>query len=182
MNCIEMLSRVPVLLAWILMTVKTSTMAEDCRRVSVDDSLQRALNGLIQSSAVDNGTNCSRVVLPVREHVLSAQLVFPAELGRLELVGSAETGVSVTCSYTTVQNYTWYFSRLISLKLQHIHFHNCPRPLRIDTVSDVEVNNSSFRSAILYVYCYSWCVYTVCVHTYILYSAVFSTHFSIVVH
>lgn len=136
-----------VLLVWTMLSVESST-AQDCSVHKVSDSLQRTLNSLLQPSALDGSANhdCSRVEIPAGDHVLSAQVAFPAELRSLELVGSTEERVSITCSYAAEQNYTWYFSRLESLKIHHIHFHNCPRPLRIDTVSEVEVINSSYRS------------------------------------
>ena len=141
------------LLVWILLSVEPITNAQDCRVIKANDSLQRTVNSLRQLSSLDGSTNCSRVEIPAGDYDLSAQVLFPAELGRLELVGSTE-GVSVlTCLYIIKQNYTWYFSRLVSLKLHHIHFHNCPRPLRIDSVSEVEIKNSFFRSDTLFYHC-----------------------------
>ena len=120
--------------------------AEECRTVGVDGSLslQQAVERL--STADDgNATNCSIVEIPAGEHVLSSQTLFPGQLESLEIRGPWDDTVSVVCRYEAETNYTWYFSEMEALQIRNVHFHGCPRPLRIDTVADVELTNCSFR-------------------------------------
>jgi hypothetical protein len=67
-------------------------------------------------------------------------------VGKIEFVG-LESGVYVSCDYDDIvgSNYTWYFDHLFSVTIRGIHFKNCPRPLRLDTVSNVTIQNCSFR-------------------------------------
>ena len=92
-------------------------------------------------------SNCTSIELSPGEHVLSSQALFTAELGALEIRGTREEYVSVVCRYNVETNFTWYFSEISSLRIHNIQFHGCPRPLRIDTATDVELTNCSFRSA-----------------------------------
>lgn len=118
-----------------------------CTTVIVNESLslQQALDTLLQT---DNA-NCTIINLPVGNHVLSSQIRFPSELKGLELIGSWPGHVSVLCSYSVETDYTWYFSELSSLRIQNVHFHDCPRPLRVDTVAELEITNCSFRLVLL---------------------------------
>lgn len=118
-----------------------------CRAVSVNESLsfQQALDTVQKDST---NSNCTAINLPVGSHVLSSQIRFPAELKGIELIGSWQGHVSVYCSYSVETDYTWYFSELSSLRIQNVHFHDCPRPLRVDTVEELEITNCSFRSVL----------------------------------
>ena len=126
---------------------------QQCRSTVVNDSvsLQEAVNqvSLLQSMAIDErgGHNCSRIELPAGVHVLTSQTLFSAEIRGLEITGPVHRDhATVVCTYGTVEtNYTWYFSELDWLRIHNVHFRDCPRPLRIDSVADVEITNSSFR-------------------------------------
>lgn len=121
-----------------------------CSTVSVNESLslQQALDTVLQKD--NTNSNCTTINLPVGSHVLSTQIRIPAELKGLELIGSWLGHVSVVCSYSVETDYTWYFSELSSLRIRNVHFHDCPRPLRVDTVAELEITNCSFRSVLLY--------------------------------
>ena len=137
-------------LPWIflLLFVVSNIIAQECHTIRVNKSLslQEALNTLLQTTTGSNSTNCSSIELSTGEHILSSQTHFPTELGSLKIVGSSQQIVSVLCAYSIGTNYTWYFSGLMSIWIQNIHFHHCPRPLRVDTVAEVEITNCSFRS------------------------------------
>lgn len=134
-----------------------ATPIQDCRTVSVNESLslQLALYTLLHTQASNGSTICSRIELPSGVHIISSQTWFPAEVGSFKLVGSWGQSVSVLCNSSVENDYTWYFSGLTSLQMHNIHFHDCPRPLRIDTVAEVEITNCSFRSVCISTYgCY----------------------------
>ena len=132
-----------VLLALMMYTASS----DECRTIIVTGALN--LQEVVDRLAADEEAtaNCSIIELPPREHVLSSQTMFPSELGSLEFRGPREGIASVGCRYVAETNYTWYFSEILSLKIHDVHFHDCPRPLRIDTVAEVELNDCSFRSA-----------------------------------
>lgn len=144
--CYRVLSCV---LPWIflLFFVVSNITAQECHTIRVNKSLslQKALDTLLQTTT-GHRSNCSSIELSTGEHILSSQTLFPTELGSLQIVGSSQQSVSVSCAYSIGANYTWYFSGLMSIWIQNIHFHHCPRPLRVDTVAEVEIANCSFRS------------------------------------
>ena len=143
-----------LLLAVICVLVLTSCPAssqasgettQTCHTISVSGSLtlQQAVEQIL---AHDRDTNCTSVELPSGAHTITSQTLFTAELTGLQFVGVGKN-VSVSCNYSVATNYTWYFEQLESMVLQNIHFEGCPRPLRLDTIADVEIRNCSFRSA-----------------------------------
>ena len=139
-----------ILLTVVCALVLASSQASDeatqtCHTISVSGSLtlQQAVEQIL---AQDRNTNCTRVELPSGAHTITSQTLFTAELTGLQFVGVGEN-VSVSCDYSVATNYTWYFEQLESVVLQNIHFEGCPRPLRLDTIADVEIRNCSFRSA-----------------------------------
>jgi hypothetical protein len=120
-----------------------------CRTITLTDSLnlQQAIERLLTTDD-GNGTviNCTSIEVPPGEHVLSSQTLFTAEVGAIEIRGPSGNGnASVLCRYDVESNYTWYFGEVTSVKINNIQFRECPRPLRIDTVADVELTNCSFR-------------------------------------
>ena len=76
--------------------------------------------------------------------MLTAQTLFATENKEIEFVGLGDN-VSVSCDYTVRSNYTWSFNGLYSVRLRGIHFEGCPRPLRLENISDVEIQDCSFR-------------------------------------
>ena len=63
----------------------------------------------------------------------------------IEFIGQGDS-VRVLCDYDTLLfNYTWYFAGLNSVTLRGMQFESCPRPLRLDTVAEVEIKDCSFR-------------------------------------
>ena len=136
----------------LLQFLRGESRSLDCRSVAVGDpvTLQQAIDQLLVSlSTSTDGSgsyNCTSIELPAGEHVLWSQTLFPADLGSLVIRGPAEESASVVCVYEVAENnYTWYFSDLESLEISNIHFRDCSRPLRIDTVAEVEITNCSFR-------------------------------------
>ena len=118
--------------------------SQTCHAITVSGSLtlQQAVEQIL---AQDRDTNCTSVELSSGTHTITSQTLFTAELTGLQFVGVGEN-VSVSCNYSVATNYTWYFEQLESVVLQNIHFEGCPRPLRLDTIADVEISNCSFRS------------------------------------
>ena len=113
--------------------------------LSISSSL--TLQQVVTSVSNDHGTgfNCIRIEVHSGIHALTSQILFPAEVGEIEFVG-LESDVTVICSYNVgYQNYTWYFDHLSSVTIRGIHFKSCPRPLRLDTISNVTIQNCSFR-------------------------------------
>ena len=78
--------------------------------------------------------------------MLTVQTLFPTEddIMMMEIVGMGDN-VSVSCDYAVRSNYTWSFNGLCSVRLGGIHFEGCPRPLRLENISDVEIQDCSFR-------------------------------------
>ena len=132
----------------LLQFLRGESRSLDCRSVAVGDSvtLQQLLVSLSTSTDGSGSYNCTSIELPAGEHVLWSQTLFPADLGSLVIRGPAEESASVVCVYEVAENnYTWYFSNLELLEISNIHFRDCSRPLRIDTVAEVEITNCSFR-------------------------------------
>ena len=125
--------------------------------VNSSTTLQQAINSVTSSDHIRGQvSNCVRIEIPSGEHVLTSQTLFPAEVGGIEIIG-LEDGVYVSCDYHVMSNYTWYFAGLPSVMLWRIKFEGCPRPLRLDTVAEVDIHNCSFR----YVYSGTWKMYVV---------------------
>ena len=140
-----------------------------CRTITVTDSLnlQQAIERLLTTDD-GNGTviNCTSIEVPPGEHVLSSQTLFTAEVGAIEIRGPSGNGnASVLCRYDVESNYTWYFGEVTSVKINNIQFRECPRPLRIDTVADVELTNCSFRSDLHLGYTTPLCRQSACVNS-----------------
>ena len=145
-------SAMALLLAVLLLLILTSHPAssqasgeatQTCHTISVSGSLTLH-QAVEQILAQDRDINCTRVELPSGAHTITSQTLFMAELTGLQFVGVGEN-VSVSCDYSVPTNYTWYFEQLESVVLQNIHFEGCPKPLRLDTIADVEIRNCSFR-------------------------------------
>ena len=137
-----------LLLAVLLASYPTFSQASDkttqtCHTITVSGSLtlQQAVEQILQQ---EKDINCTSVELLSGTHTITSQTLFTAELTSLQFVGVGEN-VSVSCDYSVATNYTWYFEQLESVVLQNIHFEGCPRPLRLDTIADVEIRNCSFR-------------------------------------
>ena len=66
-------------------------------------------------------------------------------MGEIEFTGQGDS-VQVLCDYgPPIFNYTWYFAGLNSVTLRDLQFESCPRPLRLDTIAEVEIKDCSFR-------------------------------------
>ena len=100
-----------------------------------------------QVIADDGDKNCTTLELPSGMHRIISQTYFPANMTSVQFVGVGEY-VSVVCNYSDyiMANYTWYFDHLKSVVIQNLHFEGCPRPLRLDTVAEVKIRSTSFRS------------------------------------
>ena len=118
--------------------------APDCHLQSVNStiSLQEAI--IKSVSNVDNSTICVRIELSSGEHAITSQTLFPAHIREIEFVGIGKS-ISLSCYYDLRWDYTWYFSGQSSVTFRNIHFQNCPRPLRIDTVANVRIKDCTFR-------------------------------------
>ena len=127
----------------VLQLTATGAVSE-CYTLPVNSTkpLQEALNTTEFSSGDDH--HCVRVQLSSGQHSITSQINFPTEIRHVEFSGTGNK-VSMSCDYEPKLNYTWYFSGQSSVTLRDIHFQNCPRPLRIDTVENVTIQNCSFR-------------------------------------
>ena len=142
MDLLRALLSVEILFLCPTALLATTTTAATCHVIAVGDllSLQEALE-LTQTQNV----NCTLVEVPPGEHIISSQVLFSTELRSIQLWGEEGEGVHVSCNYSVNTNYTWYFDHLDSVVLYNLHFFNCPRPLRLDTIVEVEIINCSFR-------------------------------------
>lgn len=117
---------------------------QQCHVLSVNStlSLQQAID-LSTSNSITSQTNqsCIRIEIPSGHHTILSQTVFPLSM---EFI-AVEEGVHVSCNYTWSSNYTWSFNGLDSVTITGIYFENCPRPLRLDTIEEVEIQNCTFR-------------------------------------
>ena len=143
------LSLLTVCVVWIVTgnsLVSASSQAQvhqQCNfTLSVNSSL--TLQQAITSISKYRGAGSTCVKIPAGRHILTSQILFPAEVEAIELVG-LESNVNVACVYDSYENYTWYFDHLSSVTIRGIHFENCPRPLRLDTISNVIIQNCSFK-------------------------------------
>ena len=118
-------------------------LSERCTFV-VESSLtiQQAINNSLLEDCINEGY--VQIQLPSGKHIITSQTFFSTMLETIEFVGVGNN-VSVSCDYDLSSNYTWYFYGLSSVTLTNIHFENCPRPLRIDTVINVTIHKCSFR-------------------------------------
>ena len=112
--------------------------------LSVNSSmtLQHAITFIL--SRQNTRSNCVKINVPSGQYNLTSQILFPSEVGEIEFAG-LDGGVNVSCTYAVELDYTWYFDHLSSVTIRGIHFENCPRPLRLDTISNVIIHNCSFR-------------------------------------
>ena len=145
------LSVLPVCMTWItfgnypaLVSFLTQTYEQCNFTLSVNSSmiLQQAITLVLSSHST--GSNCVQICVPSGKHDLTSQVLFTSEVEEIEFVGLGGD-VNVSCSYDVESNYTWYFDHLSSVMIRGIHFENCPRPLRLDTISNVTIQNCSFR-------------------------------------
>ena len=122
----------------ILILFSTLLYAEECSIVIKDYPVTDWNASLFE--------NCTNVVveLPPGNHSIKSQISFPTTLDTVQLVAK-EGNVTVSCDYTPTHDYTWLFKDLSSLTLTGIDFNDCPRPIRIDTISNVTINNCSFK-------------------------------------
>ena len=118
--------------------LRTQALPHECSLTANSSlTLQQAINLL-------EDCNDAQIQLPSANHIITSQTFFSTMLETIEFVGVGNN-VSVSCDYDLTSNYTWYFYGLSSVTLTNIHFDNCPRPLRIDTVTNVTIQNCSFR-------------------------------------
>ena len=118
---------------------------QNCSTLTINSSqtLQQTIN-LSLSGGNTSCSTCIRIELPAGQHILTAQTLFPTENKEIEFVGLGDN-VSVSCDYAVRSNYTWSFNGLCSVRLRGIHFEGCPRPLRLENISDIEIQNCTFR-------------------------------------
>ena len=105
-------------------------------------SLQQALDAASSASSVE----CVSIDVPSGTHTLTSQTLVPGEVGDVMITGAGGE-VGVICDYgaDVVSNYTWYFAGLRSVSLYGMRFESCPRPIRLDTIAAVEIQNCTFR-------------------------------------
>ena len=145
--CVEVLVTITISLA----SGDNNTISSSCYTITVGASvsLQGAVEQILSQGSRDDATDCTRVVVPSGVHTIVSQTLFQVQPARVQFVGEGP-GVYVACSYSAVSDYdyTWYFDQLESVYLDNINFEGCPRPLRLDTIAEVEITNCSFRLAI----------------------------------
>ena len=111
---------------------------------STCSDLQRALEVVANKTRGSEG-DCVEVSVPRGQHYITSQLFFGIE--EVHIVGAGSTSTFLVCDYQPESNldYTWYFNWTQSVVLQDISLLNCLRPLRLDTLSNLEVSNCSFK-------------------------------------
>ena len=112
--------------------------------LSVNASLTLEQAVFFNSSNHSERCACVRIEIPTGRHTLTTQTLFSSEVEMIEFIGVGND-VYVSCAYDVRDNYTWYFHNQSSVTIGYIHFENCPRPLRLDTISNVTIQNCSFR-------------------------------------
>ena len=125
----------------------SQTPNQQCNNYTLSINSSLTLEQVVNSSSNNHSleTNCVRIEVYSGRYTLTSQILFPAEVGEIEFVG-LENDATVMCAYKDVQlDYTWYFDHLSSVTIRGIHFEKCPRPLRLDTISNVVIQNCSFR-------------------------------------
>lgn len=129
---------------WSQLLITLAQSQSECQVLSVDSamSLQQAID-LSTSDSITSQTNqsCIRIEIPSGHHTILSQTLFPLNM---EFI-AVEEDVHVSCNYTWSHNYTWSFNGLDSVTISGIHFENCPRPLRLETIAEVEIQNCTFR-------------------------------------
>ena len=145
------LSMLPVCVIWIIFgnyptPVSPQTQAyQQCNFtmfVNSSMTLQQVVTYITNKHSIES--NCVQIKVPSGQHKLTSQILFPSEVGEIEFA-SLGSDVNVSCTYNVESNYTWYFDHLSSVTIRGLHFGNCPRPLRLDTISNVTIHNCSFR-------------------------------------
>ena len=125
------------------LTVNSSLTLQQAVNVFFSSTLQQTVNISLSEGNVSCSA-CIRIELPAGQHTLTAQTLFPTEDKEIEFIGLGDN-VSVLCDYAVRSNYTWRFNGYCSVRLRGIHFEGCPRPLRLENISDVEIQDCSFR-------------------------------------
>ena len=106
-------------------------------------SLQQAID---IASSLENTAVYTKIQIPPGDHLLTAPTLFRGEINEIEMTGAAGGEVRLVCNYSVGSyNYTWYFAGLQSVTLTGIGFEDCARPLRLDTVAEVSIQDCSFR-------------------------------------
>lgn len=143
----RLLSFIHVYVLWIIASqlqvhITLAQSHPQCYVISVDSSIsfQQAID-LSISGSNSSEISCIRIEIPSGNHTITSQTVFPVSM---EFIG-VEDGVYISCNYTWTYNYTWSFSELDSVTINGIYFESCPRPLRLEAIAGVEIQNCSFR-------------------------------------
>jgi hypothetical protein len=107
-------------------------------------SLQQAID---IASSLENTAAYTKIQIPPGDHLLTAPTLFRGEINEIEMTGAGGGEVRLVCNYSvgSYNNYTWYFAGLQSVMLTGIGFEDCARPLRLDTVAEVSIQDCSFR-------------------------------------
>ena len=107
-------------------------------------SLQQAID---IASSLENTAAYIKIQIPPGDHLLTAPTLFRGEINEIEMTGAGGGEVQLACNYSvgSYNNYTWYFAGLQSVMLTGIGFEDCARPLRLDTVAEVSIQDCSFR-------------------------------------
>ena len=106
-------------------------------------SLQQAID---IASSLGNTAAYTKIQIPPGNHLLTAPTLFRGEINEIEMTGAGGGEVRLLCNYSVgSNNYTWYFAGLQSVMLTGIGFEDCARPLRLDTVAEVTIQDCSFR-------------------------------------
>ena len=153
-----------ICLIWILSgsLILTPSVAQPspqpCHTLTLSSSLP--LQQAVEQSMSNTSSSCVHIELPSGEHEISSQTLFSAgDVSDVEFIGLGDS-VFVSCSYALSENFTWYFDRLDSVKMFSLHFEGCPRPMRLHTIAEVEIQDCSFRyvhtviHTSLYIYSY----------------------------
>ena len=124
--------------------------SSSCATLTVNATLtlQNAMDDCVSPDSIAM-FNCITIYVPPGNHTLTSQILLPEDVGSIEIIGlvDGDDDVYVACDHedVIVANYTWYFDGLETVKIKGLQFENCPRPLRLDTIDEVEILSCSFR-------------------------------------
>ena len=120
--------------------------------------LQSALETVASLGNDSAELNCVSISVPPGDHYVTQSVYFAAT--NLHFVGGGKSldDTTIFCNYTAGVNesrifdlsynytdYTFYFDRSQAVSFDKVQFVGCPYPIRVDTVADVKIHNSTFR-------------------------------------
>ena len=126
-------------------------LVQEWRCPELQPALEVVVNGSIS-------TDCVSLSVPAGDHFVTE----PVHFGDMNVhfLGQSDSsnGATIFCNYTlevdesrvldlnySYTDYTFYFNNSQAVSFEQLQFVGCPYPIRVDTVADVKIHNSTFR-------------------------------------